>query len=127
MKILATYCSKDKNESKTPLPAVELYMDERIYQLAALAIRNNSPFYILSGKYGLIRGDSHIRYYDHLLTEDEVAAHSKLVADQIKDDGITEIHFYGESIEKDPNVKAYYKCLNNAAENSGIMLEINYL
>ena len=52
---LVTYCSKEKRKDKTPLPAVERYLSERIQRVWAWARSEDRPMLILSGLLGLIR------------------------------------------------------------------------
>jgi hypothetical protein len=124
LKILATYCSKEKNESEELLPAHKRYQSKRIERLNAIASEKRMPFYILSGKFGLIKADHPIAYYDHLLIDSEVASHAKFVASQIIDNDITEIEFLSRTIEEDPQLASYHKCIQMTAEIANIHINI---
>ena len=116
MKIISTICSKDKDESLGLLPAVQRYISSRIANVFDTAKKEGSPFYILSGEYGLIPADYPIPYYDHQLKMEEVNDISRKIVGQIKGNGITEIVFYGRS--KDGSWKPYYEALEKAAEET---------
>ena len=72
MLAICTYCSAGKHNSETPLPAIDLYKSSRITKVFETAEKSNVTFLILSGKYGLIRANEEIGYYDHLLIPSEV-------------------------------------------------------
>ncbi len=124
MKILATYCSALKNETVELVASHKRYKSNRIESIRIKAQNLAIPFFILSGKFGLIRSDQPIPYYDHLLVMAEVESHSKLVAEQIKEAGISKIEFFSRSIHEDPNIKAYLDCMKMACETNSIPLQI---
>ena len=124
MKVLCTYCSAEKQTVVGNVPAISRYISKRIDRVAKQAEKENRPLFILSGKYGIIPAAHPIPYYDHLLTQEEVLAHAKNVASQIKEHGITHITFYTRSLQQDPNVAAYINCINQAAELVQVSLVI---
>ena len=124
MKILCTYCSAEKQTAVGNVPAISRYISKRIDWVAKQAEKKNRPFFILSGKYGIIPAAHPIPYYDHLLTQQEVLAHAHMVASQIREHGITHITFYTRSLQQDPNVAAYINCINQAAELVQVSLVI---
>ncbi|MDB4678143.1 hypothetical protein OAE93_00275 [bacterium] len=124
MKVLCTYCSAEKQTVVGNVPAISRYISKRIDRVAKQAEKENRPLFILSGKYGIIPAAHPIPYYDHLLTQEEVLAHAKKVASQIKEHGITHITFYTRSLQQDPNVAAYINCINQAAELVQVSLVI---
>ena len=75
--------------------------------------------YILSGKYGLIKGDAPVPLYDYYLESSHVIELAKTVTDQIKQEGITEIDFY---IEEKETWKPYIAALEEASIISEIIL-----
>ena len=85
MKVLCTYCSAEKQTVVGNVPAISRYISKRIDRVAKQAEKENRPLFILSGKYGIIPAAHPIPYYDHLLTQEEVLAHAKKVASQIKE------------------------------------------
>ncbi len=62
---ICTLCSRDKNEEVGLLPARERYVSERIRNVERIANELGVPFYIVSGKFGLLQADELIPYYDH--------------------------------------------------------------
>ncbi len=123
--ILATYCTGQKNNNITSqVPACKLYRSDRIDAVSNAAGNLDLPFYILSGKYGLIHSDEKIDFYDHMLSDEEVEKHANLIASQIKDNGISSILYFINSSKIDPLNKAYINCMKQAASITNISLTI---
>ena len=120
----ATYCSALKNYSKKALPAIQLYDSERISKVFELAKSQNANFVILSGKYGLVEAHQQINYYDHLLNQTEVESHAGVMASQIATKDISEIVFFSNSVQTDPNLLPYLKCIMSACEKVKIPITI---
>lgn len=119
MDIICTICSKNKDTRKEPLQAYKRYKNKRINKVREIAIENNSPFYILSGKYGLISELTLVNYYDQLLTENLIESVIHKVCEQIKTNGIKKISFY---IENKPSWRNYIKTLETACKETGTTL-----
>ena len=124
MKILCTYCSAEKQTAVGNVPAISRYISKRIDWVAKQAAQENRPFFILSGKYGIIPATYLIPYYDHLLTQEEVTGHAQKVASQIREHGITHITFYTRSSQQDPYVAPYINCITQAAELAKVGLVV---
>ena len=124
MKILSTYCSAEKQTDVGNVPATSRYISKRIDWVAKQSEKENRPLFIFSGKYGIIPATYLIPYYDHLLTKEEVSAHAKKVASQIKEHGITRITFYTRSLQQDPNLAPYINCVTQAAELAKVDLVV---
>ena len=124
MKAFVTYCSAKKNNSSKLLPAFDRYVSDRIAIVAKLARDKKQSFFILSGKYGLLAQDELISYYDHLLVESEVDAHSKIVSEQLKLHGIREIEFHMNHLKDEAALLAYLDCMKKASEQCGVSLTI---
>lgn len=123
MLIYSTYCSAGKKATNSPIPAVELYSSKRIAYVNELAHQNNTEFFILSGKFGLIHSKENINYYDHLLMPEEVETHAQLVTEQLKKNEISKIIFYTNSLERDCNIQPYLDCIRIAANEAGVLIE----
>lgn len=121
--IIATYCSKEKIETQEALPAVDLYISERINEVAKIAEEQNLPLYILSGKYGLIHANDLIEHYDHLLDHGDVREHAQLVAQQLEKAGVEKINFFTQTLESDPNVAAYWISIQEAVSATNCEVE----
>ena len=96
MKIICTICSRRKKEDSDLLPARERYSGDHIKLVKDIARKSKLPLYFLSGRYGLISGNTMIPYYDYYLEDAVVNTLTKLVVDQIKENKISEIEFYAE-------------------------------
>ena len=123
----ATYCSALKNYSKKALPAIQLYDSERISKVFELAKSQNAKFVILSGKYGLVEPHQQINYYDHLLDQTEVETHAGVIASQIAAKHISEMVFFSNPVETDPNLLPYLKCIGSACEKAEIPINIKVI
>ena len=127
MLVYLTYCSAQKNFSKKALPAIQLYDSERISKVFELAKSQNAKFVILSGKYGLVEAHQQINYYDHLLNQTEVESHAGLMASQIATKDISEIVFFSNSVQTDPNLLPYLRSIKRACEIANIPITIKAL
>ncbi len=124
MKLIATICSRRKRDDFGLLAAYERYIGDHVSQVMKMAEVEKLPFYILSGKYGLINSDQPIPYYDYYLEKESVDSLSKLVADQIMTANITEIDFYSE--DKDSWIP-YVDTLQKAVKLAGTKLNTQML
>ena len=125
MKIICTTCSKEKVEESATLPAWKRYVSPRINSIREIAHASNLPFFILSGKMGLIHEDAHITYYDYILTESDVERLVPLVKEQIEKNKITHIIFYSKPKEGD--LIPYYTLLERSTADAKILFEIKTL
>ncbi|NND76616.1 MAG: hypothetical protein HKN39_00335 [Flavobacteriales bacterium] len=116
MEIFATYCSAHKKEDSGLLPAIERYQSDRIRNIKDLADQKAVPFFILSGKFGLIPAGNPVPFYDHLLINKAVAGHSQKVAQQISEKGINSIRYFTRDPRIDLNIDPYLKCIQKACE-----------
>ncbi len=123
MKILCAVCSSEKVKTKALLPAQKRYRSSRILKTIDYAKKHKLLLYFLSGKFGLIRSDVLIPFYDKLLTEDMVEGLIKRVVDQLKRDEISHIVFYAKpkSIKK---WASYYNLIEKACKQTRTQLEI---
>lgn len=119
MKCLVTICSKNKNPSQELLPAHLRYLASHIEETYKKSQELGVTLYILSGKYGLIKGEAQIPLYDYYLDASHVDELSKLVTAQIKQEGLTDIDFY---IEEKETWKPYISALEQASIASGIIV-----
>ncbi len=118
MKVFITICSKHKDADPELLLAHERYLGEHIKITKSKAKENDTLFYILSGKYGLISGDDFIPDYDYYL-ENETQELIQLVKSQILEAGITDMEFYYQDKE---TWKPYILTLNKAATLAGVQV-----
>lgn len=121
MKIVCTICSKKKDEDEKLMPARLRYSAPHIQLTDKTATEAGLPFFILSGKYGLIEGEKEIPYYDYYLEEKAVDDLVKILIQQINDYGITEIDFYTEEKE---SWLPYQNAIRKSSESTGILLNV---
>lgn len=94
MKIICTTCSAAKDPDPNPIPAFKRYISARIAEVQTIAQKEKTPFWILSGEYGLIHSSQLINYYDHLLVDSEVEQLADRVSKQLLENNISEIVFF---------------------------------
>lgn len=121
MKIICTICSRRKKEDVGLLSAEERYTGEHISVVKKIAEESKVPFYILSGKCGLIPGSKKIPYYDYYLKNSAVDDLVKEVVNQIQNEKITGMEFYFENKE---TWAPYSDVIEKAAQQAGIALDI---
>ncbi len=96
MKVVCTICSRHKREDEALLAANLRYTSPHIGTTEEISKKWSLPFFILSGKCGLIPADEQIPYYDYYLKQDASDALAFFIANQIQLHGITQIDFYKE-------------------------------
>ncbi|MDB5260005.1 MAG: hypothetical protein JWN37_236 [Candidatus Nomurabacteria bacterium] len=118
MKAICTICSEQKLKNTESLPIWKKYQSLRILEVRNIANSLLMPFFLISGKFGLINEDEQIGYYDHMLVEHEAPALAKLLKLQIKENNITELHFYAKP--RDQSWAPYYDALEQACKESNL-------
>ena len=124
MKIHATYCSAEKSRTPGEIPAIERYTSRRIQWVNKRAQKHGEAFFIVSGKYGLIKAEEEIAYYDFLLTSDALNEHVQLLSQQLSKLGIQQVTFFARPVRIDPNILPYLKSVEEACRLSRVSLEI---
>jgi hypothetical protein len=119
MHIVCTICCKEKTTNLEPIAACERYLSGRINDIYVYAKKNNTPFRIFSGVYGLLKPSDLIPYYDKKLEKEEVLNMSELLAKQFLNEKITEIDFF---YENDDDWKPYISAMEQAAIQSSVKL-----
>lgn len=127
MEVYCTVCSRDKVKTYIPLNAVELYLGPHVKNIHGLSQGDGVGFRILSGKFGLLRAEDAIAWYDYLLTEDAVDELREKISNQISSQGISEMTFFAENREEHPNWNPYYDAIVRACEGAGIELRLKEL
>lgn len=123
MRVYCTYCSASKDRSSGSVPAIKRYISERINQVFQMANTDKVGFYILSGEFGLVEPDQLLPLYDHLLTIGEIPDLAKKVAQQIRDKGITHLHYFTKAPRDEPQIQPYIKVIEQACTATHIQLE----
>ena len=127
MRVYCTTCCKEKRRDTQPLIARERYMAVRINDTFEKAKADDVPFFILSGKIGIIRDDAKIPFYDVILEQEGVEEMLKKVVFQLKHYKITEIKMFGFLVEKNPTWGPYYDLIERACEEVGVKYEFEKL
>ena len=111
MSTLVTYCSREKRPDKSPIPAIDRYVSDRITEVRRRANAENRPMLILSGLLGLIHPDTLIRYYDKLLLPQDVGEMVDLVAHQLLWLKVDSVEYVTKDIWTDARVRPYHDLL----------------
>lgn len=127
MEIYCTTCCKAKSKDLKPLKAIDRYISERIKSISKKSKIDEVPFFILSGKIGLIKEDAKIMYYDLPLENDRVEEMVKKVVVQLKHYKITKIHFFGVKVDKNPGWKPYYDLIEQACKKTGVEYKLEFI
>lgn len=120
MEAFCTYCSKDKSREPGTIPAIERYASQRIKSIYASALSVGEPFFILSGKYGLISASYHIPYYNYQLQPREVASLSKKVTGQLQQVGLRKLLYFTKIIAKDGDLFPYLDTMQRACQAASV-------
>ncbi len=127
-KVFCTYCSKHKNKAPGLLPALQRYCcSTRIKQLGGYAVAQNVPFFILSGKFGLVAADQEIEDYDHLLRPEEVKHLVKVVVSRFRKEKIHQLTYFTKSPEKNQEIQRYLDLIQCACTEAGVSFEVKTL
>jgi hypothetical protein len=113
MEFLCTICCKDKRADPGLLPAIDRYLSERIAFVHRESQRLGKPMLILSGKYGLLKPEEPIPWYDQKLEMEAVPGLVPVIAAQLAQYGVTRITFYCHP-RTDPNWHPYIETLERA-------------
>ncbi|MEK6894418.1 MAG: DUF6884 domain-containing protein [Nanoarchaeota archaeon] len=121
MKIYCTICSNNKDKDPKPIEAIKRYKSERITSIYNKSKDEGVDFRILSGKYGLIKPNDKISYYDKLLTKDKIFQIKDLINKQLISQKIKEISFFTNDSKE---YKPYEGLIKIVCSELGIKLEI---
>lgn len=119
-----THCCKNKTTANNPVKAIERYLASYILYVQKLAKLEEKNFLIFSGKYGLLKSEDKIPYYDKLLKYDDFTALNPIVDNQIKNKTITKITFFHINTKYDEKVKVYVDFIKLFAERNNIDLDL---
>ncbi len=104
------------------MPAKDRYLGDHIKLAIAEGKKLGWPVYILSGKYGLLKLDDEIDWYDHLMTTEDVPRVTKFVESRLKQGGVTAVTFYAKT--KAGNWIPYHSAIEAACQNLGIRVQV---
>lgn len=121
MKYIITTCCKDKRLDEALLPSIDRYLDPRIKKVFNIAKKSGDGFLILSGKYGILKPEDPIPYYDQILLEENVPEIVDLVVPRFRELRVAEIIVYGKDASLDLGWIPYYSVLKKSCEKLGIV------
>ena len=124
MKVYCTVCSRRKLEVDYPVEAINLYLSKNISDVYEKSKGEGIEFRILSGKFGLLKLNEKVRWYDYLLKEDGVNELKEKIKHQIRSQGIDDITFFAENREEHPNWIPYYNSIIRACGELEIKLKL---
>jgi len=123
---LCTICCKDKRGDPGLLPAIERYRSERIAFVHQESQRLGKPMLILSGKYGLLRPEDPIPWYDQKLEMDAIPELVPVIGKQLKEQGVTRLKFYCHP-KTDKNWYPYHIALEQACQKREIKIDFQFV
>lgn len=101
------------------MPAIERYRSDRIRSVYEMAQSAGVDFLIFSGKYGMLRPDEPVPYYDHLLQPDDLPAMILKISGPIgRYDSATLF------MKSGPDVAKYAEAVQTAADRVAVPFEI---
>jgi len=121
---VVTYCSGDKDPSPGFLPAVDRYLSSRIRAACEAATILETGFRILSGLYGLLEPDREIPAYDHLLTDDQVPDHARVLERQLRESVAERVIFLTRTLAVDSGTGPYRDAMRQACAAAGVGFEV---
>jgi hypothetical protein len=99
--VWVTYCSREKKADSHPLSAYERYDSERIKVVYRTVVKSKrSHLFFLSAKYGLLRYDEPIRWYDKLLRLEEVGQFCHLVSQQLYELDVKQVNYCTKRVDE---------------------------
>jgi hypothetical protein len=126
MEFLCTICCKDKRTDSGLLPAMDRYLSERIAFVYQESLRLRKPMLILSGKYGLLRPEDPIPWYDQKLVMEAVPKIIPIITAQLKEKGVIQITFYCHP-KTDKNWYPYHAVLEQACQKQDVEISYQFL
>jgi hypothetical protein len=121
-----TICCKDKRTDPDPLPAIDRYLSERIAFVSGESFRLGKPMLILSGKYGLLRPEDPIPWYDQKLVMEGVPEIVPIITAQLREKEVTWVHFYCHP-KTDLNWYPYHVALEQACFEQNVEISYQYV
>ncbi len=126
MEILCTICCKDKRTDPGLVPAIDRYRSGRIAFVNRESRVQGKPMFILSGKFGLLRPEDPIPWYDLKLEINAVPGLVPVIEGQLKEMKVTRITFYSHP-KSDANWYPYHAALEQACQKRDISIHYHFL
>ncbi|MGB1204309.1 MAG: DUF6884 domain-containing protein [Chitinophagales bacterium] len=127
MKIYCTTCCKEKINTTEKVAAIDLYISGRINAIYKWSKKDKIAFRILSGKYGLLRPETKIEWYDKRLKMEDMPQIVPIIAEHLSETKIDEVVFFAKELNDFPDWKPYYKAIEKACSLKNILLNIRII
>jgi hypothetical protein len=127
MKIYCTICSREKTKDARKIEAIKRYKSQKIKSLYEKSQKDHVEFRILSGKFGLLKPDEKIEYYDKLLIMADIPKLAKIIKKQIFSQNINEIVFFAIDPKQDIYSKPYLYLMKKVCSENKIPLKIKFV
>jgi len=127
MKIYCTTCCKEKVGTNEKISAIDLYLSGRINAIYKWSKKDNMEFRILSGKYGLLRPETKIEWYDKKLEMEDVPKIVPKIAQHLSENKIDEVVFFAKDLANFQDWKPYYEAIENACLLNNTLLNIRII
>ena len=121
-----TYCSKKKEKEGRTI-AIRRYKSERIQWVYNKSIAKGVKFAILSGKFGLVKPEKIIPYYNYRMQEKDVKDIIDKNIEFISDNKISKIVYFTENPVCQPDLRHYFKSLHEAIKKLDIKFEVRLM
>lgn len=122
-----TYCSKDKKKIEGKIKSLDLYISDRIKFVKKTADDDNAGFLIMSGKYGLLKPETEIEYYDKLLKPEDLEIYIVKLKKQLLELNAETIIFYHKNPEEDKNITTYINAIKSVADDCSVKIEFKII
>lgn len=127
MQVYCTICCKKKRPIEKPIQAIERYLSNRIKTVYEKSRKDGVEFRILSGKYGLLKPNDKIPYYDKKLEFKHVVYLSEIVKKQLEKQKISQITFYKKDKTKHPEWEPYNQLVKQVCDELNIDLNLEII
>ena len=124
MNVYCTICCRKKNPNSNPIQAVKRYISKRIRSVYEFSQYHDVGFRILSGKYGLLKPDDRIPWYDKKLEFSDISQVKENVKQQLIEQGISEITFFSMDPEIYFDWQPYFELIRSACFEVGIPFNV---
>jgi hypothetical protein len=126
MEFVCTICCKEKRTDTSLLPAIDRYLSTRIAFAYDESRRLGRPMLILSGKYGLLRPEDPIPWYDQKLVMEAVPEIVPVIASRLTKLGVSHIIFYCRT-KTDLDWRPYHAALEQACQMQNVEITFRFL
>jgi len=118
-----THCCRRKSRKKGLLPARRRYLAGYVNDVLELSKSQGAGFLILSGKFGFLKENGKIPYYDKLLTYPDFDSLNRAVDRQYKKYKFKKAVFFHIDTKTDGKVRTYVDFIKEFSLRNNIAIE----